>query len=201
MAANETDIAEGQLEADNAPKYRRGAPGVAEANGALSGLGLEAVESKTEEGFVDPGVVQVLYHRYDGRQVVVPAYMSPKLLAARVAADAPKQYANQSAWQTVPNDNYVPGKFMCILHEDQTPEIKEELASIGVASGRCSKAHIHTEFDLNRHHQLKHKAEWGAILGSRTRTTEETYRNATLAQSDAMVKLTEQLASLLTKKD
>ena len=197
MATTELDVAQGQEAADSAPKYRVKGRSAEEndAHTALGGLGLEPIEAQVENGYVDPGIVQVLYHRFDGRTVVVPAYMSPKLLAQRVPSDAPAEYRGKSAWSIVPTNNYVPGNVKCLLHADQDEIVKAEIQTIGLTSGRCTKAHIHTPFDLERHMELKHKREWAAIKSHREKTIAAADRDIAKSQSEAMINL----VNMLTK--
>ena len=200
----EMDLAEGQAASDEAPTYRRGNSGApaAEAASKLSSEGLTAVDHKTEPEFVDPEVVQILYHKFDGRVVTVPKYMAPKLLAGRIFADTsvPTKYVGQLAWAMTPNDNYVPGNIMCFLHADQLPEVIAELESIGLVPGRCSKGQIHTEYDARIHAELKHKKEWAALKDSRDRTDKADARSASTTQSEAMLKIAEALLAQ-NKKD
>lgn len=197
MPETEIEIAEAQAQADAAPRYRsrKSASTEVAARGELGDLGLEPVEAKLEEGFVDPTVVQILYHRFDGRTVIVPAYMSPKLLAQRVPPGAPAQYVGQPAWSTSPTNNYVPGQVKCLLHEDQDKAILNELKTIGLTSGRCKKANIHTPYDLEIHMGLKHKREWAAIKSAREKVESDANRMATQAQAEALIKMAEAISA------
>ena len=193
MVTDETDIALAEEAAHTAPKYR--AARSVDGADQIGSLGLTPAEATVEEGFVDPTIVQILYHRFDGRTIVVPAYMSPKLLAMRIPTTEPHQYAGMTAWSVNPTNNYVPGEVKCLLHEEQTEDVKRELEAIGLSSGRCKKAHIHSEYDLERHMELKHKREWAAVKQRRELNEREADRNAMRSQGDALVKMAEVLAS------
>lgn len=194
MAETEMEIAEAQAQADAAPKYKQ-RTGKSKEESEIGSLGLEPVEVKLESGYVDPQIVQILHHRYDGRQIVVPAYMSPKLLAQRIPAEAPAEFVGRPAWSTSPTGEYVPGQVKCLLHADQDKAVLDELKIVGLSSGRCKKSNINSPYDREIHMKLKHKREWAAITSRRDKNETDAMRNATQAQADALIKMAEAISA------
>jgi hypothetical protein len=197
----ETAVASGEVEAANAPKYRRKGTGIdnnageagSNAIAAQHGLTLET-EIRTEAGFVDPSIVQIIYHAYDGRQHPVPAYMVPKLLSHRFpSGDAfiPRGQWGKQVWFTRSTNVFVPGEVICLLHEDADPAVKAELKAIGITSSRCRKQGIASEFHLNDHMRLKHKQELRMLTEYRGKQDRLKTESLQTAQLDALLKLAE----------
>lgn len=199
----EVDIANGLADAQAAPKFRYTGSQMADANegnpsDVMAQHGLTMTEAKEpDSGFHDPSIVNILYHRYDGRKIVVPSYMTPKLLAMRIRDETgiPREYVGTQAWWTTPQKGFKPGSLKCLLHADQNDLIKDEIISCGMSPGRCKKSNINSEFDLENHMRLKHKREWQAIREKRDKRLADSDREMQRTQADALIRLAEAMVA------
>lgn len=189
----EEDIAIGEADATDLPLYRKAGGKVTDPG--LSNAGLEMASAPVERGFEDPSLIRILYHAYDGRVVPVPAYMAPKLLANRFPPDhVPEEYAGKRVWHGSATDVFKPGQMMCLLHGEQSKQVKDEMKAAGLSPGMCAKKGMTSMYNLERHMELKHRREWETIKDMRDKSDRNEDRSLQRAQAEAFVKLAETLA-------
>jgi hypothetical protein len=189
------DLAEAEAEAQNLKQYKRSGTGVDRnaggSTGALNEYGLVDMEPDTIGDVVDPSIVSILYHSFDGRTVVVPSFMAPKLLASRLpdSAGVPNDLRGTRVWYTTPRESLSRLNLLCMLHEDQDELLREEFAKAGVPFGICTKNNIPSEYSLRLHMEKKHRREYSILLESRERDERNAERAVAEKNAEAMMSM------------
>lgn len=86
------------------------------------------------------------------------------------------------------------GKILCSLHPDH--ENREYYDSIGLEGIECTKANLPTSWQLRRHMELKHKAQWEAIREEEDRLRRDEDRDLAKRNLAAMERLAQGQAAL-----
>lgn len=201
MAVTPEDLANAEVELAQSKQYvdKRGASDANDPTASLSSLraeGFEEVRAPLEPGKEDPEIMRAVYHAYDGRRVMIPEYMAKVRLAERFPREdfIPGQYHGQRVWFTTPQTAVERQHLLCLLHADQTDEIKAEVRKAGYELGRCNYSNGPSAAAVDKHMELKHKDEWRALQNLRGKASEAEYRDQQSRQTDAILKLAEALA-------
>lgn len=181
--------AELDMEADIEAVRRRYASMVATVDGEVDesapGLTSRVVKGQTSEAWVH------LYSTKDGTVSTVTVENARKKTKMYDAAGKP-------SWSTrpIPGFEYTrdkvtgrpikvnPHALKCRLHVDS--EDREWLDSIGLAGQECPKSNIPSQFRLQRHMEIKHKAEWATIQREENESKEQESRGLMRMQAEAM---------------
>ena len=200
----DSDLANAEVELQQAKAYTPRGSDLVDANegspqvSQLGGQGLNVVEAPVQDGFVNPSLLRIIYHAYDGRVTVIPDYMSRVRLAERFPRETwiPPQWQGKRVWflepQAVSQERLA---LKCLLHAGQEQDVKAEIVAAGFPSGMCTKSNIPSAYAVERHMELKHKNEWAAINRLRTRRETDTSNARLDAQTEAFVKLAEALSA------
>jgi hypothetical protein len=201
---NDVDLANAEVELQEAKTYRRGKGSelldANEGSENLSGLrgeGLEVVEREVDTDRVNPSLIRVLHHAYDGRVIAIPEYIAKVRLAERFPVESyiPSNWHRQRVWFLTPQPNSTGNlKLLCVLHKDQDEVIQAEVRATGFAPGRCSKENIPSAYAVEKHMELKHKDEWRGLLRTRDRKRDDDWRSEQRAQTEAFLKVAEAIA-------
>lgn len=198
MPNSAEDVANAQVELEEAKTYRRKGGDLHDANdGApqLSGLrreNLEVAERPVDRDRTDPSLLVILYHAYDGRVVTVPRFMAAHKLAERFPAESfiPAKWHKQRAWFLEPQaEDQNRLNLPCMFHENQSEEVKALVRAAGLTPGSCRKNNIPSEYALERHMTLKHGEPFKAINRVRDRHREDEWRNEQRRQNEAILEL------------
>lgn len=190
----EVDLANAEAELSLAKAYRNRGGDLSDSNdgtnlGGLRNESLEVAEVPVSGDRNDPSLLRILYHAYDGRVVPVPSFMAAKKLADRFPNESfvPAGWRNKRVWFLEPQASMQPTlKLMCLLHVDQSEDVKETLKAAGIPAGLCSKNNIPSGFALTEHMRIKHKRERAIIEDVNNKKLQEAARlERELAQEDA----------------
>lgn len=204
--ANEVDLANAEAELAVAKAYRNKGGDLRDSNdgattlGALRNEALEVAEVPvTATDRQDPSLLRILYHAFDGRVVPVPSFMAAKKLADRFPNESfiPTMWRGKRVWFLEPQASVQSNlKLLCLLHIDQTEDIKETLKAAGLPVGLCSKNNIPSGFALSEHMRIKHKRERAIIedvnnkkIQEEQRYQQELVREDNRAQTAAILEL------------
>jgi hypothetical protein len=203
MADKDTLIAEAEAEAAKLPSYKQGAGRIGDTMDQ-HGLAMSETPPQSSGDYEDPSIVKILKHAYDGRTIVVPAFTVPFIMIQMLDendSSVPEEFRGKRAWYGEDYESpYIPGNIKCLLHADQTDDIKTVLNNVGLSAGRCRKSNIRSGYDLNEHMRLKHKREWGAIEDANKRSEEATRTAEVTAQTEAILELARAFSANLKEK-
>jgi hypothetical protein len=201
---NDADLANAEVELSQAKLYSRSGGDLHDANeggvpiNALGGQGLNVVEAPVQDGYVNPSLLRLVYHAFDGRAVAIPDYMARVRLSERFPRETwiPPQWHGKRVWFLEPQPTTTENlNLKCLLHADQDMDVVTEMTAAGIPGGRCTKSNIPSAYFVEKHMELKHKDEWRAIQRFRTEAETKIYRDNQTAQTEAFIKLAEALST------
>lgn len=206
-AVNAEDLANAEVELQQAARYADKSKVVdANDNGAtlasLRSHGLEEVAAPIAADKENPDIVRIIHHAYDGRTVPIPEYMAKVRLSERFPREdwIPNQFHGKRVWFLEPQPEQPRQHLLCYLHEDQTPEIKAEVANAGYTPGRCKYNQGPSTALVEKHMSLKHKDEWKAIKEMRDRAERADANSDVKAQTAAILELAKSMATRIEAK-
>lgn len=198
----DTDLANAEVELAQAKLYKSRGNDLQDANNdappvtSLGAEGLSVVEAPMQDGFVNPSLLRLIYHAYDGRAVAIPDYMAKVRLAERFPRETwvPTKYVGKRVWFLEPQGLGIERMhLLCLLHIDQDETIRGEVIASGFNEGRCTKSNMPSVYAVEKHMELKHKDEWRALQRLRDKRVENEYRESQKAQTEAFIRLADAL--------